>query len=301
MRHRAAGCARRSRRWRLVFVAVSTLTLSSCVGLKLKTLEIRHLREESASISTSIDFLDQKPTLGDAYEGRLFISGIAFNTFLQGLDNYTIALSWPKGAVIRFLKTRLDFKDGPPHALIDAKAIDASGNVEVNLRVGADLLISANPDKSLLEVRFAVTDVIPDIRFSIFRWRQFWLGVAVLTIQVQKYFDSMPLTEIPLTADLPITIDPSPTGRIDVNNGQAWIDVDQTLPHFGLAYTYIVTRVVTLQDGIHVFSSCSQGINYGLRSYFNAGLHDRLRRGHSSDQRTDRSLRVVSDVPRQRG
>ncbi len=234
------------------------LPLTGCLGVRLKQLEIRQLHSEAAAISDENAYLLTHPALGKDYEGRAFVGANALNTFLTGLDNYDVTLPRPTGAVLRFEQTRLQFDDGIPHAIIQAKAVDKSGQIEVKVRVRADLYVEANHDKDQLQIRFEVREILPDIKLSIFRWRQFWLGMAILTLQTDKYAKSMPLTVIPLRADLPINVDPPNTNRIDINDRKGWIDVNQTLPHFQLAYSYRVIRALTLADGIHVFFTLEQ-------------------------------------------
>jgi hypothetical protein len=243
---------------RSLLLLLVLLPLTGCLGVRLKQLEIRQLQTEAAAISDENAYLNTHPALGQDYEGRAFVAADAFNAFLTGLDNYDVALSRPNGAVLRFEQTRLQFEDGLPHAIIQAKAVDKSGQIEVKVRVRADLYVEANHDKDQLQIRFQVREILPDIKLSIFRWRQFWLGMAILTLEANKYVESMPLTVIPLRADLPINVDPPGTNRIDVNNGKGWIDVKQTLPHFQMAYSYRVIRALTLQDGIHVFFTLEQ-------------------------------------------
>ena len=83
-------------------------------------------------------------------------------------------------------------------------------------------------------------------------FRKFWLAMTVLALEGQKYVDSLPVTTVPLKADLDIDADPPDRGRIQLP-GDAYIDVEQKLPHFRLAYVYRATQVVVLEDGAHVF------------------------------------------------
>lgn len=233
-------------------VVLLPLMLSGCVGYELKLLQIQDLKNQSAVISDDTAYLAPAPKLGANYGAHIVIGETAFNNFLAGLDNYSMPMPWPAGATLEFVQTRLAFDDGPPHALIVAKAVDRAAQVEITLKIFADLLISADTTAGTMVVKFAVTEIMPDIQFSIFRWHEFWLGMAVLSIEAQKYVDTLPATTIPLATDLPINVDPPSTGTIALPNN-SWVNVNQSMPRFDLDYTYTVQRVLTLKDGIHVF------------------------------------------------
>jgi hypothetical protein len=238
---------------RLAGLVALCCALSGCVGIWLKELEIRQLKDEAAAISDVSAYLAPQPKLDTEYEGRVIIGGDAFNRFLAGLDNYEIRLDEPRGLTLVFEQARLEFKDGAPTAMLSVKAVNARRTAEVKLRIRADILITANQPQSRLEIRFAVREILPDIRFSIFRWHEFWLGMAVLTIAADKHVQSLPATEIPLAPDLLIDINPPTSSQLSI--GQAVINVEQMLPSFKLGYTYRVLRAVTLRDGVHVFFS----------------------------------------------
>lgn len=243
-----------------VSLLVFAMVLTGCLGVQLKKLAIRQLQEESLAIKDATDYLATGPKLGGAYEGRVIIHGKAFNEFLDGMKNYDVPIIWPSGPahwprkpVIRVEWMQLEFKDGPPTAIIQAKAMEASGTLEIKLRIRASLKLGVSKDKDHLEVQYAVQEILPDIRFSIFRWREFWFGMAILTLEADKHVKALPLTRIPLRPELAINVNPERGGRVWFNDRKGWVDVDQQLPRFGLTYDYRVVRTLTLEDGIHIF------------------------------------------------
>jgi hypothetical protein len=148
---------------------------------------------------------------------------------------------------------QLDFEDGLPTALIEAKAMEASRTLEIKLRIRASLIFEANTDKNQLEVRYLIKEVLPDIRFSIFRWREFWFGAGIFNIALQHLVDALPATRIPLQPEFVINVDPQQADTLWFNDNKAYINVDRTLPHFKISYAYRVKHALTLQDGLHVF------------------------------------------------
>jgi hypothetical protein len=233
----------------LFFVIVA---IQGCVGMNLKNLEIEQLKSEISAVDDATTYLSSGPTLGGQYEGRLVVGGNALNRFLEVFNKYDVPLDWPSGAVLHFEDAHLDFKDGAPSLILNAKAVDRSETVEINLKIRVDLQFQVNKEKNQLEVKFAVRDILPNIKFSIFRWREFWLGMAILMLQIDKYEKTLPANAIPLSLDLSMDVNPPSTSQITVGNATVTVRTDN-LPSFGLGFRYQPMHVVTLMDGIHVF------------------------------------------------
>ncbi|MER8614934.1 hypothetical protein [Mesorhizobium sp. M0977] len=239
--------------WRTAVVLVAmSLLLSGCITARLKQLEIRQLETQLQGMKDTEAYLRTNPTLGSSYDARLFLRGDVFNRFLAGLDNYKVPLPSPRGAVLTVSHTELKFDDGPPQVTINASAVDRSGKIEVRVRIRADLIMVAYPEKGEIATRFEIREIVPDVRISIFRLRQLLFVGALLRLKGQELVDALPATTIPLKGDLPIALDPSPNSQIAMgNNGTLY--VRQDLPHLSLSYHYRAERVITLADGIHVF------------------------------------------------
>ena len=237
-------------------VAVAALVLpallSGCITARLKRLEIHQLETQLEGMNGTEVYLRTAPALGDAYDARLFLRGDVFNRFLAGLDNYKVPLSTPRGATLTIKHTELHFDDGPPQVVIYANAIDRSGKIEVNLRMRANLIMVADPAGQVVATRFEVLETAPDVRISIFRFRQLLFVGALLRIKAQQLINALPVTSIPLNGDLPISFAPSPRATIELGS-HGTLYVKQNLPHFSLNFHYRAERILTLADGIHVF------------------------------------------------
>jgi hypothetical protein len=236
----------------VTLILLGSLLLTGCLGPRLKRLEIRQLETQLAGMQQTEAFLRTNPALGRDYEARLFVSGNLFNRFLDGLSNYTIALQQPRGAHLTIERTQLIFWDGPPQVAITVRATDRSGRVQVNLRMRADLIMTVDSSESAIKLKLEIREVIPDVRLSIFRLRQLLFVGQLLRVAAQEYVDSLPVTTIPLQAELPIEFNPEPRTEI-VLGDHAILYVNQNLPHFSLHYRYRAQQLMTLADGIHVF------------------------------------------------
>jgi hypothetical protein len=236
-------------RLRVFGSAALFLVLSGCIQAKLKRLEIRQLETELAQIEQTAIVLRPQPQLGQQYGARLYIRGDLFNRFLDGLRDYDIPLASPKGAVIKLDGAQIAFQEGSTQAIVNARAVNRKGNIEVKVRMRADLLMSANPDEGKVSVRFALREIVPDVRISIFRLGELWFVGQLLRLEAQKYVDALPATELPLSGNLPIVMDPPTRTRIEIGDG--WMDVDQKLPRFELDYRYRVQSILPLSDGLH--------------------------------------------------
>jgi len=235
----------------LVVLLAVTPALTGCIQGRVKALEIRQLNAEIAGIRDARAFLDTSPQLGSAYDAHLFVGGGLFNRFLDGLNNYEIPLDKPKGAVMTIERTQLEFKDGAPTAFIIAKARDRKNRIEVRLRLRADLNMVADPEKGEVNITFAVREIVPEVRLSIFRLRQLFFVAGLLRLEADKYSSSLPASAIPIAGTLPIVMDPAETGEIAMGKTGV-LFVRQKLPHFSLLYRYRASRALTLADGVHV-------------------------------------------------
>ncbi len=231
------------------------MLMGGCVEVPLREMELHRLRDESASIADASGYLASQPSLGEAYDGRAFVSAAVFNRLLASLDGYEFPLADASGARIRFARTRLAFNDGAPTAVIDAFAVAPGDAVQIRLRIRAQVGMTSDAEASELGVHFSILEMLPDAQLSPLRWPQYRLGMAVLKVPAQQVREALPRIRIALRADAPIAVEPVTASRVEMNNGKAWIDVNQTLPRFKLDYSYRVLRVVTLKDGVHVFFS----------------------------------------------
>lgn len=239
-------------------LAISAGLLSGCVGWQLKLLEIEQKKAELQHVRDTSAFLEPRPVLARDFDAHVALGSDVFNRFLAGLDRYEIPIENSFGARLWFEQVRLSFRDGFPTANIEAKAVDGSGQVELKVRIRADILITAEPEKERLVFRFLLREVVPELRWGNLSWGRFWLAMSVLGVEGQKYIDALPATTVPLKADLKLNVDPKDRGRIDLSNGLGWIEVEQTLPHFKLGYVYRASRAVVLDDGVHVFFTLSR-------------------------------------------
>jgi len=237
---------------KIVLAVLFPMLLSGCIETRLKQLEIHQLETQLEGMKATEAYLLTTPTLGQHYDARLFLRGDVFNRFLAGLDKYEIQIPSPRGAKIIISHTELTFSDGPPQVSIDASAIDRSGKIEVKLRLRADLIIEADAEKGEMVTRFALKEITPEVRLSIFRLRELFFVAGLLRLKGQDLIDALPSTTTPLNGDLPIAFDPSPTSQIALGS-HGTLFVRQNLPRLSLAYHYRANRVVTLADGIHAF------------------------------------------------
>jgi hypothetical protein len=232
-------------------IAAISPMLTGCVGVQLKELEIKQLQAEIRSVRETSTFVAKQPALGPDFDAHIAIGKDVFNRFLAGLDRYDVPIENAFGAKLSFEQVRLHFRDGFPTAVINAKAVDGSGRVELKVQVRADILISAQPEKEQLVFAFLLREVVPELRWGDITFGRLLLVLDVLGIEGQKYIDSLPATTVPLKADLVIDVDPKDRARIEI--GGAWIEVEQKLPKFKLAYVYRATQAVVLDDGVHLF------------------------------------------------
>lgn len=237
-----------------LLVLVAACNLSGCIQARLKRLEIHQLETQLNGTKETEEYLRTEPKLASAYGGRLFVRGALFNRFLDGLRDYTMPLDNPRGAALIVERAQLIFQDGPPQAEIAVRAKNRNGSIEVKLRMRADLLMVADTEKSTIELTFAIREVVPEVRLSIFRLRQLLFVAGLLRLKAQKYADALPATSIPLQVELPIPFNPPDESDMKLGN-HATLYVRQRMHAYQRNFRYRVQRVVTLEDGIHVFLS----------------------------------------------
>jgi len=235
-----------------VYVGLTVLILAGCIGVKLKQMEIEQLKAEVSAVGDASAFLSGQPSLGRSFDAHVAIGASSFNTFLAGLDAYEIPITNSFGVKLLVERVRLEFFDGYPTAAIDAKALSSDGEVSISVRVFADIFISAQPERERLTVRFRVRDVVPQIQWGQLTFRKLFLAGSVMSVAAEKYVDALPLTTLPIKANLDIGLDPKERGRVSLP-GQGYINMEQKLPRFQLGYSYRATNVVVLDDGVHVF------------------------------------------------
>lgn len=234
-----------------VIVCAVSLATTGCLARRLKRLEIKQLQNELENIKVANEYLGTQPRLETNYGASAFISGAAINEFLKGLDNYDIPLDKPRGALVTVQSVRLEFKDGAPTLMVSAKAVDRTKTLEIRLRVRADIYFIADPANEQLLVKFDVREILPDIRLSIFRWREFWFAYAIIRLKTQDYVNSLPLIRLHLEPQFAVGVPAS--RRIDVRTGGGSITLLINTPSFNLGYKYPALKEVSLKDGIHVF------------------------------------------------
>jgi hypothetical protein len=235
-------------------VVLASASLSGCLSLKLKQLEINQLNSELSQLETSKAYLDTHPKLDQDYGAEVFISASAFNRFLAGMDNYPIPIPEVSGASVKIVSTRLSFTDGAPSVVIDAVGAYPKYALQIKLRIRAELDIAADPNNQQLVIGFRVKEVLPDIKLSIFRWHEFWFAMAILKLEAQQYVNSLPQVTVPLAPAFAINLQQHNTSRSQTCCG--YIDIMVSLPSpINLQYSYQVLKAITLQDGLHVFFS----------------------------------------------
>jgi hypothetical protein len=226
-------------------MSAASLTLSGCVGIRLKNVEISQLKEERLAVKSTAETLDAMAPLSYA-----IISNDTMNQFLTQLDGYKIALDSPKGAVATIDKIRIDFRDGIAAAQIEAEATDRNELLRIKLRVMADIEVSAADSE--VHLKFLPLEILPIVKVSIFRWRELWFVAALLRIKASGYAQSMPDVVIPIKSTT--NLDLVAPGALNLSLGSAAnLPASVTFPDAHLTYSLAVRHAVVLHDGIHVF------------------------------------------------
>lgn len=237
----------------IIMLTIVALMCSGCLTRKLKELEIRQLQTELHAVESAATFLGSTPKLDAEYGARAFVGATALNRFLEGLDNYTLPLDKPRGAVATFESARFEFRDGAAAAVIQATATDRKKIVKIKLRLRADIYFTADPQNGKLLVGFEVRQILPDVRLSIFRWREFWFAAALLRLEAQKYVDALPRIELELMPQFAIDLKPDSVSVSETNGGQGWIKILANTPAIKRGYRYRPLQAIALQDGLHLF------------------------------------------------
>jgi hypothetical protein len=235
------------------------LPLSGCLTRELKELDIEQRHAELSEINDAATFLRAKPTLAAEYDARLFVSETALNEFLAGLDGYTIPLDSPRKASIVLTQTRLTFVDGTSLVSVEAVGLRQGWPVRVKLRVLAQLVVAAHPENGTLDFGFRIKRVLPDIKISIFRLREWLFAQSLMRVPAQKYVNTLPSLKVEL----------SPQFNVAVNSqNDTWVDTGDTgriklrvsNPSLNRSYRYVPLKVIPLDDGLHLLLKMESAI-----------------------------------------
>jgi hypothetical protein len=234
-------------------VTVMVLSTSGCLSTKLLRMDIEQRQAQLVELDDTSAFLAPKPTLGSEYDGRVFLSEKALNAFLAGFDKYSIPLESPKKASILLERAALSFEDGAAEVVVDAKGLREGWPIELKLRVHAQLIIVPEPARRRLQIKLRVLRVLPEVKLSIFRLREFYLAQRFMRLKAEEYVDALPVTEVALEPDLRIDVKGTNYFVIETNSKRGWIRVKVDNPAVSLKYEYTVFRAVPLDDGLHLF------------------------------------------------
>lgn len=229
------------------------ILLTGCLQRQLLRLEISQRQDTLQEMGTTSAYLETSPELSAGYDGKVFISEASLNDFLSGMDGYEIPLESPKKATITLERTRLDFKDGSSDVSVEATARREGWPVSVKLRIDAQLVVTVNPEGKHLEVGFRVKKILPDVRLSIFRFREWWFSQSLMRVKSQSYFDTLPKLKVELKPEFEIDLKRTNESVVDTNKKKGWIKLRTKSPGVHLKYKYVPLIAAPLDDGLHVF------------------------------------------------
>jgi hypothetical protein len=240
---------------RTVVIAFCVAALcSGCVSGRLRALEEQQLVAELAEIGKSSTYLSSSPVLGTAYAARAFISSRALNEALDGYSEYVIPLKSPSGATVTVKNVDLEFRDGMLGLMVQAEAVNKQGDIRIKLRVRVDLIIEVNAASSTLSVRPLVRELVPDIKVSIFRFREFWFAHRLLLIPAQEYVDALPAIQTKVDLDFAVSI-PGGERRETIKTPDGTISIKFDTPAIHREFKYAVSQVLHLKEGLYLFVS----------------------------------------------
>lgn len=235
---------------RNIFIAATALALSGCLAKQLKELDIEQRRAELAEIADATAFVAGQPSLGSGYDARLFVAENSLNSFLAGMDNYEIPLESPRRASIVLKQTRLSFLDGKSLVQVEALGRRKGWPVEIKLRLLAQLVVTPDPQAGTLRFTFRIKRILPDVKLSIFRLREYLFAQSLMRVPAQKYVDALPAIEVPLKPEFALTMKSQSDSWVEAGKGQIKLRVNN--PAFNKRYRYTPIRVLPLEDGLHL-------------------------------------------------
>lgn len=242
-----------------ILICIAALGLTGCTTerqiLELRRDRLLAVEANALQIKDAIPNGTYDPSRYDMY---LALDADVFQRVFSEIDGTKIDVE-AKGRPITIAieKFSTQFRPGSPEISLGARAIDQNTGFEVGLEIDTRLVLKTDPaNPGELTTKIYATRLVPDVRWGPFNLTRNRIVRSLLALEASKLTEKLPEMKLPLAKHFSFgssarTVD---SGRIALA-GDAWMRGDITLPDTRSSGRFVVSNILFLQNGVHIFAS----------------------------------------------